>query len=153
MATAARRRLVSDLRRLQKDAPHGIAAAPSQEDVLKWTAVIFGGSGTPFEDGVFRLSLTFSESYPNEPPKVKFLSKMFHPNIYNDGSICLDILSNNWTPVYDVVSILTSIQSLLGDPNPASPANSQAARLYTTDKAEYLRRVRETVEESLTAQI
>ena len=62
---------------------------------------------------------------------VKFESKMFHPNIYNDGGICLDILQNQWSPIYDVSAILTSIQSLLCDPNPNSPANSEAARLYS----------------------
>ncbi|KAL0231565.1 hypothetical protein GEMRC1_010969 [Eukaryota sp. GEM-RC1] len=148
MSTPSKRRLMYDLRRLQKDSPQGISAAPSTDNVLEWTAVIFGPPGTPWEDGAFKLSLKFNESYPNDPPNVRFLSQMFHPNIYNDGSICLDILSNNWTPVYDVCAILTSIQSLLGDPNPASPANSTAARLYTTNKAEYDRRVREVVEKS-----
>ncbi len=55
---------------------------------------------------------------------------MFHPNIYNDGRICLDILQNQWSPVYDVWAILTSIRSLLADPNPASPANNTAAKMY-----------------------
>lgn len=73
---------------------------------------------TPFEDGTFRLVLTFDESYPNKPPTVKFLSKMFHPNVYANGELCLDILQNRWSPTYDVAAILTSIQSLLHDPNP-----------------------------------
>jgi len=73
---------------------------------------------TPFEDGTFRLVLTFDESYPNKPPVVKFLSKMFHPNVYANGELCLDILQNRWSPTYDVAAILTSIQSLLHDPNP-----------------------------------
>jgi ubiquitin-conjugating enzyme E2 A len=73
---------------------------------------------TPFEDGTFRLVLTFEESYPNKPPTVKFLTKMFHPNVYANGELCLDILQNRWSPTYDVAAILTSIQSLLHDPNP-----------------------------------
>lgn len=51
----------------------------------------------------------------------------FHPNIYNNGQICLDILQNQWSPIYDICAILTSIQSLLCDPNPASPANSEVS--------------------------
>ena len=55
---------------------------------------------------------------------------MFHPNVYADGGICLDILQNRWSPTYDVSAILTSIQSLLDEPNPNSPANNVAAQLY-----------------------
>lgn len=85
---------------------------------------------TPWEDGTFRLQLEFTEDYPNKAPTVKFVTKLFHPNVYADGSICLDILQNQWSPIYDISAILTSIQSLLCDPNPNSPANSEAARLY-----------------------
>ena len=66
-----------------------------------------------FQDGTFKLTLEFGEEYPNKPPVVKFSTKMFHPNIYTDGSICLDILQNRWSPTYDVSAILTSIQSLV----------------------------------------
>jgi len=73
---------------------------------------------------------------------------MFHPNIYNDGKICLDILQNQWSPIYDVAAILTSIQSLLSDPNPASPANAEASQLYQSDRQGYNIRVQEIVENS-----
>ena len=90
---------------------------------------------TAWEGGTFQLTMVFSEEYPNRAPKVKFITKMFHPNsnfyqlsypfvVYNDGSICLDILQNQWSPIYDISAILTSIQSLLCDPNPKSPANN-----------------------------
>ena len=103
---------------------------------------------TPFEDGTFKLVLTFDESYPNKPPTVKFLSRMFHPNVYANGELCLDILQNRWSPTYDVAAILTSIQSLLHDPNPNSPANAEAAQLYRENMKEYVRRVKATVEDS-----
>lgn len=111
-------------------------------------AVIIGPSDTPFEDGTFKLKLTFNEQYPNKPPSVKFLSKMFHPNVYASGELCLDILQNRWSPTYDVASILTSIQSLLNDPNISSPANVEAANLYKDHRSQYIQRVKETVEES-----
>nr|CAB3455778.1 unnamed protein product [Digitaria exilis] len=106
---------------------------------------------TPWDGGTFKLTLQFTEDYPNKPPTVRFVSRMFHPNIYADGSICLDILQNQWSPIYDVAAILTSIQSLLCDPNPNSPANSEAARLFSENKREYNRKVREIVEQSWTA--
>ena len=79
---------------------------------------------------------------------MRFTTRIFHPNIYNDGQICLDILQNQWSPIYDISAILTSIQSLLSDPNPASPANSEASRLYSENRREYNRRVREVAEQS-----
>eukprot|EP00741_Cyanophora_paradoxa_P003888 tig00000737_g3782.t1 len=151
MSTPARRRLMRDFKVLQEDPPQGISAAPRENDIMQWEAVIFGPENTPWEDGTFKLSLVFTEDYPNKAPTVKFLTRMFHPNIYADGSICLDILQNQWSPIYDIASILTSIQSLLCDPNPNSPANSEAARLYQENKREYERRVKQVVEESWTS--
>jgi ubiquitin-protein ligase len=148
MSTAAQRRLMRDFKRLQQDPPHGVSGSPDVDNILKWHAVIFGPAGTPFEDGTFNLRLEFSEDYPNKPPRVMFTTKMFHPNIYADGSICLDILGNTWSPTYDVCAILTSIQSLLDEPNPNSPANSVAAQLYTENRREYEKRVRDCVESS-----
>lgn len=75
---------------------------------------VFRPHDTPFEDGTFKLTLEFTEEYPNKPPTVKFVSKMFHPNVYADGGICLDILQNRWSPTYDVAAILTSIQVSVG---------------------------------------
>lgn len=111
----------------------------------------------------------FEEQYPNKPPGVKFISQMFHPNVYATGELCLDILQNRWSPTYDVAAILTSIQryvtlwdvsqimqgasantdtSLLNDPNTSSPANVEASNLYKDNRKEYTKRVRETVEKS-----
>jgi len=126
--------------------------------------VIIGPADTPFEDGTFRLVMHFEEQYPNKPPAVKFISQMFHPNVYATGELCLDILQNRWSPTYDVAAVLTSIQrygiktrpgrkgsnfgSLLNDPNTSSPANVEASNLYKDNRKEYHKRVRESVEKS-----
>ncbi|KAL4383716.1 hypothetical protein GQ457_15G005000 [Hibiscus cannabinus] len=140
MSTPARKRLMRDFKRLQHDPPAGISGAPQDNNIMLWNAVIFGPDDTPWDGGTFKLTLQFTEDYPNKPPTVRFVSRMFHPNIYADGSICLDILQNQWSPIYDVAAILTSIQSLLCDPNPNSPANSEAARMFSENKREYNRR-------------
>ncbi|KAF6006425.1 Ubiquitin-conjugating enzyme E2 2 [Brettanomyces bruxellensis] len=150
MSTPARRRLMRDFKRIQKDCSGGISASPLADNVMVWNGIIIGPQDTPFEDGTFRLKLTFDEQYPNKPPQVKFISEMFHPNVYASGDLCLDILQNRWSPTYDVASILTSIQSLLNDPNINSPANVEAANLYKDHRSQYAKRVRETVEKSWT---
>eukprot|EP01127_Copromyxa_protea_P019733 TRINITY_DN6474_c0_g1_i1.p1 TRINITY_DN6474_c0_g1~~TRINITY_DN6474_c0_g1_i1.p1 ORF type:complete len:163 (-),score=25.17 TRINITY_DN6474_c0_g1_i1:25-492(-) len=147
--TEAQRRLVKDFKQVQLEGNTGFAAAPASEDnIFYWEALIFGPEDTPWEGGTFKLSLTFTEEYPQVPPKVAFMTKIFHPNVYANGKICLDILDNNWTPSYNVSTILVSIQSLLNDPNPKSPANAEAARLFETNKTEYNRKVTECVEET-----
>ncbi|BFZ57137.1 Ubiquitin-conjugating enzyme E2 2 [Savitreella phatthalungensis] len=148
MSTSARRRLMRDFKRMQQDPPAGVSASPVADNVMFWNAVIIGPADTPFEDGTFKLILQFEENYPNKPPTVKFISKMFHPNVYSSGDLCLDILQNRWSPTYDVAAILTSIQSLLNDPNVNSPANAEAANLHRDDKKAYIRKVKETVEAS-----
>ncbi|KAL2516169.1 Ubiquitin-conjugating enzyme E2 2 [Forsythia ovata] len=132
-----------DFKRLQLDPPAGISGAPCDNNIMPWNAVIFGPDGTRWDRWTFKLTLQFMEDYPNKPPTVRFISRMFHPNIYADGSICMDILQNQWSPIYDVVAILISIQSLLCVPNPNSPANSEAARLFSENKPEYNRKVHE----------
>ena len=97
---------------------------------------------------IFQIQVTFNEEFPGKAPHVRFVTKMFHPNIYSNGEICLDILQNQWSPIYDISAILTSIQSLLTDPNPNSPANQEAAQLFIENRREYNRRVAQIVEDS-----
>eukprot|EP00741_Cyanophora_paradoxa_P008302 tig00001286_g8031.t1 len=136
-------RLLTDLKQIKQEPPEGCSASPISDDNLYiWSATIFGPDESPWEGGVYSLRLTFTEAYPDKPPKVRFTCEMFHPNVYSDGTLCLDIIQDAWVPTYTVATILTSIQSLLTDPNPASPANPEAAHLYNNDKKEYSKRVR-----------
>jgi ubiquitin-conjugating enzyme E2 A len=148
MSTLARRRLITDLKRLEKEDINGIFAVPLDNNILVWEAVIFGPEETPWERATIKLILEFTDEYPTKPPEVKFVTNMFHPNVYHTGKICLDILTKEWSPIYDVATILTSIQSLLSDPNPESPANAEAAKLFSENKPEYEKRVKECVENS-----
>ncbi|KAI4291392.1 ubiquitin-conjugating enzyme E2 A [Pancytospora philotis] len=148
MSTPAKRRLLKDLSVIEKSKSDAIFAQPLEDDMLTWVAVIVGPPGSAYENGTFSLILTFDESYPNHPPEVSFISKLFHPNVYANGDLCLDIIKSRWSPSYDVMGVLLSIQSLLDDPNVKSPANPEAAQLYENDSEAYRARVRESVEAS-----
>merc|ERR1711879_278270 len=100
------------------DAPEGICAAPVGDDLFRWSATMFGPVATPFEGGVWKLDLAFPAEYPASPPKVRFCSSIFHPNVFPDGQVCLDLLSGqSWSPSYDLSSLLVGISSLLVDPD------------------------------------
>ena len=146
MSTVAKMRLLNDLKRFNNK--ENIYCMPKSDNIFIWEAVIFGPDETIWEGGCFKLILEFNEEYPTKPPNVKFITTIFHPNVYSDGRICLDILNNQWSPIFDVHIILESIQSLLADPNPNSPANAEAARLFIENKKEYKKRVLECVENS-----
>ncbi|OIR58250.1 MAG: ubiquitin conjugating enzyme E2 [Amphiamblys sp. WSBS2006] len=116
-----------------------------ENNLFKWKATMKGPEGTLFEGGEFKIDFTLPEDYPFAPPKIKFTSEMFHPNIYEDGSICLNILKEDWHPAQTMFSTLLCIQSLLNNPNMEDPAaNTEADKLFRTDKEEYARRVRAT---------
>jgi ubiquitin-conjugating enzyme E2 A len=145
MANLTNIRLTRELARLQSEDLEGIIIH-KPDNLLLWVAQIKGPVNTPFENGVFNIQLTFDFDYPIKPPSVKFLTPIFHPNIYRDGKICMDILqSKEWTPAQNIRTILMSIISLLMDPNPSSPANREAADLYNNDKIAYESRVREFI--------
>lgn len=142
---------MGDLKQMQQEPPDGSSAAPvSEKDLLEWQGSIFGPLASPWEGGVYNVRLTFTEEYPEQPPKVVFISKMFHPNIYEDGKVCLDIIEHKWSPAYTVNTILTSIQSLLTDPNPYSAANPDAAKIYNENRKEYEKLVRQCADRSFT---
>lgn len=96
-----------------------------------------GPPDSPYQGGLFFLKIQFTPEYPFKPPKVKFTTKIYHPNINADGGICLDILKDQWAPSLTVGKILLSISSLLTDPNPDDPLVPEIANLYKTNRAAY----------------
>lgn len=96
----------------------GISAFPDIDgNLLSWTGTIVGPSATPYEGLTFKLAFRFPTNYPFAPPAVLFKTPIYHPNVDFSGRICLDILKDKWSAVYNVQSVLLSVQSLLGEPN------------------------------------
>lgn len=117
----------------------GISAGPKADDLTHWVASLMGPAGTPYEGGVFFLSVEFPDDYPARPPTIKFLTKIYHMNVSEDGAIHLDILADNWSPALTVAKVLVSMTSLLRDPNPDASAALRAdlAELYLSNPAKY----------------
>lgn len=128
------KRLEQELALIRKNPIHNCAAEPSNSDILKWNATIFGPIGTPYANGVFKLEMYFPSEYPFVPPKVKFVTPIYHCNVSKTGNICLDILKSNWSPALTVSKVLLSVCSLLSDANPEDPLESKIAFLFKTDR-------------------
>lgn len=124
------RRLRTEYAELQKNNSPSCSASPSDDNFYRWDGVIYGPEDTPYQGGVFHLDIIIPEEYPFKPPKITFLTKIYHCNINSSGNICLDILKNNWSPALTISKVLLSISSLLAEPNPKDPLVADIADLY-----------------------
>uniref|UniRef100_A0A4W5NJ57 UBC core domain-containing protein n=1 Tax=Hucho hucho TaxID=62062 RepID=A0A4W5NJ57_9TELE len=134
---------VVELNDLARDPPAQCSAGPVGDDMFHWQATIMGPNDSPYQGGVFFLTIHFPTDYPFKPPKVAFTTRIYHPNINSNGSICLDILRSQWSPALTISKVLLSICSLLCDPNPDDPLVPEIARIYKTDREKYNRIARE----------
>ena len=94
----ASKRINKELQDLGKDPPANCSAGPVGDDLFHWQATIMGPPDSPYQGGVFFLNINFPPDYPFKPPKVTFTTKIYHPNVNSNGSICLDILNAQWSP-------------------------------------------------------
>ena len=128
-------RLTRELEELVKNPPANCSAGTVDNDLFNWRASIAGPEDTPYYGGIFSLDIHFPTDYPFKAPKMNFTTKIYHPNINAAGSICVDILRENWSPALTISKVLLSVSSLLNDPNPNDPLDVNIADQYKNDKA------------------
>lgn len=133
----ALRRIQKELKEIQKNPPSNVSAGPEGDDLFTWTATIVGPDDSPYQGGVFFLEVRFPNDYPFTAPKIKFITKVYHPNVASTGAICLDILKDKWSPALTISRVLLSISSLLTDPNPDDPLVPEIAEIYKTNRKQY----------------
>ncbi|KAJ0396239.1 hypothetical protein P43SY_003262 [Pythium insidiosum] len=137
----SRGRVRKELDECQKDTHlSGVYAAArgdgSSLDQLQ--GMIKGPEGTPYEGGVFYIEIVIPPQYPFEPPKMRFETKIWHPNISSQtGAICLDILKDQWSPALTIKTALLSIQALLSAAEPKDPQDAEVARMYLEDPEQF----------------
>merc|ERR1711967_63555 len=147
----ALKRINKELLDLGRDPPANCSAGPAGEDLFHWQATIMGPPDSPYTGGVFFLNVHFPTDYPFKPPKINFTTKIFHPNINSNGSICLDILKDQWSPALTISKVLLSICSLLTDPNPDDPLVPEIANIFKNNLDAYNKTAREWTSKYATA--
>lgn len=154
--------LKKQLNDLKKNPVEGFSAGLADDsDIYLWEVLIIGPPDTLYEGGFFKCHLCFPKDYPLRPPKMKFLTDIWHPNIDKNGTVCISILhepgddkygyekaSERWLPVHTVETIMISVISMLADPNDESPANVDAAKEWRENPAEFKRKVARCVRKS-----
>lgn len=142
--TSALRALHLEFKSLQEEPVEGFRVKLINEEILfEWEVAIFGPPNTLYEGGYFKAHMRFPPDYPYSPPSVRFLTKVWHPNVYENGDLCISILHppiddpqsgelpcERWNPTQSVRTILLSVISLLNEPNTCSPANVDASVMY-----------------------
>jgi len=142
--TSALRALALEFKSNQEEPVEGFCVKLANDDNLfEWVVSIFGPPCTLYEGGYFKAGLKFPPDYPYSPPSFKFLTKVWHPNVYENGDLCISILHppvddpqsgelpcERWNPTQNVRTILLSVISLLNEPNTFSPANVDASVMY-----------------------
>jgi len=135
-------RLKKELEEINNNPPTNCSAGIVEDDIYNWQATITGPEGSPYDGGIFYLRIEFPQDYPFKPPKVSFITKIYHCNVNTVGNICLDILKEQWSPALTISKVLLSICSLMDDQNPDDPLMVEVANLYINDKEQFLENAR-----------
>ncbi|CAD8129476.1 unnamed protein product [Paramecium sonneborni] len=138
MKKVALKNIQKQLAELSKDPSSNFSAGLiDDKDLLHWQATIIGPENTPYQGGLFFLDIQIPEGYPYQPPKIKFVTPIYHPNIAEDGTIWLNLLRDQWCPALTISKVLLSIQSFLYDPNPDECSRPEIGMIYKKDRQLY----------------
>ncbi|RHX97724.1 hypothetical protein DYB36_001452 [Aphanomyces astaci] len=123
------RRLAKELAEFNKNSPEWCTVGPVDDDLLHWNAMVVGPENTPYAGGVFSIDLVFPAEYPFKAPKVKFLTRVYHPNVKSQsGEICADIINESWGPTLNVLHCLTALKQMLEQPDADNPLEPEIAK-------------------------
>jgi len=131
----------------RRDHPFGFVALPTANaddsiNLFAWKISIPGRLGTDWAGGSYAGRLEFANEFPVQPPVFTFTPPLFHPNVYPNGQVCITTLAADWCADLTLADVLLSIQALLENPNPSSPAQLEAVLLFTEDRETYVKRVK-----------
>lgn len=143
---AATRRLTKELTDLQKDPPPNVAVFPDESNIFKWAATLKGPSTSAYAGGTFKLDITFPTEYPFKSPQVKFITRIYHPNVTEDGSLCIGLLkADAWKPSTKIDQVLRALVQLLEEPAPEDALVAAIAEVYLKDRPTFVKNAQEYV--------
>eukprot|EP00930_Biecheleria_cincta_P027466 TRINITY_DN19297_c0_g1_i1.p1 TRINITY_DN19297_c0_g1~~TRINITY_DN19297_c0_g1_i1.p1 ORF type:complete len:225 (-),score=43.26 TRINITY_DN19297_c0_g1_i1:51-665(-) len=126
---------LQDIRAAGDGKENAVTADAIGDDLTTWKAALKGPDGTPYAGGHFEIDIDIPGDYPYNPPKMKFATKIWHPNISSQtGAICLDVLGKEWSPALTIRTALLSIQALLSSPEPDDPQDAEVADMYKSNR-------------------
>ncbi|CAD5115451.1 unnamed protein product [Dimorphilus gyrociliatus] len=112
-------------------------------NILSWKGIILPDSA-PYNKGAFKIEIHFPAEYPFKPPKITFVTKIYHPNIDEKGQVCLPIIStDNWKPATRTDQVIQSLIALVNDPEPEHPLRADLAEEFTKDKRKFMKNAEE----------
>jgi ubiquitin-conjugating enzyme (huntingtin interacting protein 2) len=133
-------RIQKELKEIERDKASGVTVQVKDSNLQHLIGLVPGPKDTPYDGGIFTIDIVLDNQYPFVPPKMKFLTKVWHPNISSaTGAICLDILKDQWSPALTLKTALLSLQALLASPQPDDPQDGVVAKEYITDIAKFRR--------------
>lgn len=131
-------RVQKELKEIEKDKASGVTVTVQGNNLQHLIGHVPGPKDTPYEGGLYAIDIVLDNSYPFVPPKMKFITKVWHPNISSQsGAICLDILKDQWSPALTLKTALLSLQALLSSPQPDDPQDAVVAKQYLSDFETY----------------
>lgn len=124
------KRLTAEIRKAKKERKPEFYIFPEGDNLRKWNGFLIGPKDTPYEKTAFQIKITLDQNHPISPPKVNFITKIFHPNInWKTGEVCIDILKTEWSPMWSLITLERAITSILVYPNADSPLNCDAGNM------------------------
>eukprot|EP01041_Mallomonas_annulata_P012829 gene12829-27053_t len=125
---------------------------PDETRMHEINVKFYGPEDTPYHEqisvgGIWKVHIMLPNEYPYKSPSVGFMNRIFHPNVDEmSGSVCLDVINQTWSPMFDLLNIFESfLPQLLRYPNPADPLNGEAAALLLRNPDAFHSRTRDCV--------
>ena len=133
------KRIVKEVEEIRRDVSSGVKVEVDESNSKHLVGSINGPEDTPYHKGLFKVDIVIPGDYPFTPPKMKFLTKIWHPNVSSQtGAICLDILKDAWSPALTIKTAMLSLQALMCAPEPSDPQDAEVANMYQSNYEQWV---------------